>query len=101
MQTYMMKILFVVSEKNTLNVHSQDEDLQGEYEGIDVENGEYQFFDERGRPLKPIFDKSISTDFDSILVSDTTYVLLGSNALILLDKESNCKRLVGLISSIL
>jgi hypothetical protein len=31
-------------------------DVRGAYEGIDVENGEYLFFDEDGKPLTPVFN---------------------------------------------
>ena len=48
-------MIFVIDD-NVLHVHTTQSELQGEYEGIDVENGEYQFFDEAGLPLEAVFD---------------------------------------------
>lgn len=50
-------MLFVLADDNMLYVHSTQNELQSTYEGIDVENGEYKFFDDYGRSLAAVFDE--------------------------------------------
>ncbi len=44
-------MIFVLDNARGLHVSSCAAELQGAFEGIDVENGVYRFFDEAGRPL--------------------------------------------------
>ncbi len=48
-------MIFVFIEDGTLDVIDELSDDLLAYEGIDVENGIYTFFDEHGKFLKPIF----------------------------------------------
>jgi len=48
-------MVFVIAEDNTLSVCEDMESMQGEFEGIDVEDGVYMFFDEKGAALKAEF----------------------------------------------
>jgi hypothetical protein len=49
---------FVFLDDSTLDVIANLEEEQREYEGIDVENGIYQFFDETGRYLELQFTET-------------------------------------------
>jgi hypothetical protein len=44
-------MFFVLSEDSVLHVSDSETELQGAFEGIDVEDGVYRFFDEFGTPL--------------------------------------------------
>jgi hypothetical protein len=44
-------MIFVLDEANVLYVESSEAELQGAFEGVDVEDGAYRFFDESGNPL--------------------------------------------------
>ncbi len=50
------KMIFVLLDDNTLSVHSDEKNLHREYEAIDIENGEYSFFDSSGYELIPTLD---------------------------------------------
>jgi hypothetical protein len=52
-------MIFVFSDDKSLNVISSPD--YGEFEGVDVENGLYRFFDEEGTYLKPVFTKANRT----------------------------------------
>lgn len=47
--------LYVLDEAGDLYVASSEAELQGAFEGVDVEDGVYRFFDESGNPLKADF----------------------------------------------
>jgi hypothetical protein len=49
-------MIFVFLDDGTLDVVDEKFNFNGEYEGIDVENSEYRFFDECFRELKPEFE---------------------------------------------
>ncbi len=51
-------MIFVLLDDNTLDVHEDGTNLNGPYETIDVENGEYEFFDAEGYELRPRFIRS-------------------------------------------
>jgi hypothetical protein len=44
-------MIFVLDEANVLYVAGSEAELQGAFEGVDVEDGAYRFFDESGNPL--------------------------------------------------
>lgn len=44
-------MIFVLDEANVLYVSGSEAELQGAFEGVDVEDGVYRFFDESGSPL--------------------------------------------------
>ena len=48
-------MIFALADDNMLSVHDSVDEMQGACEGIDVENGIFQFFDKKGAPLKPEF----------------------------------------------
>ncbi len=48
-------MIFVLADDNILHVASSDIELQGAFEGVDVEDGIYKFFNETGTPLKAEF----------------------------------------------
>ena len=41
-------MIFALADDNMLSVHDSVDELQGACEGIDVENGIFQFFDKKG-----------------------------------------------------
>jgi hypothetical protein len=45
------EIIFVLDETSVLYVSDSEAELQGAFEGVDVENGVYRFFDDLGMPL--------------------------------------------------
>ena len=45
------EMIFALDETNTLYVFSSETELQLEFEGIDVEDSVYRFFDNSGKPL--------------------------------------------------
>jgi hypothetical protein len=48
-------MILVFLEDGTLDVIGSQEDALREYEGIDVEDGVYKFFNEKGQCLEPVF----------------------------------------------
>jgi len=48
-------MIFVFLDDRTLDVVGEKDDLCGKYEGIDVENGVYEFFDEDLHKMVPEF----------------------------------------------
>ena len=50
-------MIFVFLDDNSLDIINDSNDAKREYEGIDVEAGTYQFFNENGISLNPIFSK--------------------------------------------
>ena len=48
-------MIFVFLDDQTLDVVSETEDFCGRYEGIDVEDGAYAFFDNNLRKMVPCF----------------------------------------------
>jgi len=50
-------MIFVFIEDGTLDIINNVKDAQNNYEGIDVESGVYDFYDEKGTYLKPKFTK--------------------------------------------
>ena len=48
-------MIFVIADDNVLSVYNSENELQGACEGIDVEEGVYQFFDSAGEPLEAQF----------------------------------------------
>lgn len=50
-------MIFVLADDNVLHVVNSEIELQGAFEGVDVEEGEYKFFDEAGNPLTAEFVK--------------------------------------------
>jgi hypothetical protein len=50
-------MIFVIADDNMLHVLNSETESQGEFEGIDVEEGIYRFFDETGAPLAAEFEK--------------------------------------------
>ena len=48
-------MIFALGEDRVLEVHEDLAAVQRSCEGIDVENSVWEFFDERGRPLDPVF----------------------------------------------
>ena len=48
-------MIFIFAEDNTLIVAGNLSEARRECEGIDVEDGVYNFFDDQGRPLRPTF----------------------------------------------
>jgi hypothetical protein len=50
-------MIFVLADDNVLHVANSEVELQGAFEGIDVEEGTYRFFDETGIPLAAKFVK--------------------------------------------
>ena len=83
-------MIFVITDDRILHVHHHpDEDwLQGEYEGINVENGEYQFFDERGRPLAAEFYESNRQGGG--LLGCLSWVQSGKYHLVLVPTKESC-----------
>lgn len=45
------EMIFALDETNTLWVFSSEAEIQREFEGVDVEEGIYRFFDDSGKPL--------------------------------------------------
>jgi hypothetical protein len=45
------RMIFVLDEDNVLYVADAEAELQGAFEGVDVEDGVFSFFDESGSPL--------------------------------------------------
>lgn len=58
-------MIFVFIEDGTLDVINSLEDALREYEGIDVESGVFEFYDENGTYLKPVF--SVPNKYESHL----------------------------------
>ena len=54
-------MFFVVRDDDVLCVVNSESELQGAFEGIDVEEGIYRFFDDTGAPLVPEFVKPNET----------------------------------------
>jgi hypothetical protein len=54
-------MIFVFLDDSTLDVIANLEEAQRNYEGIDVEEGVYQFFDETGCYLEPQFTEPNKT----------------------------------------
>jgi hypothetical protein len=50
-------MIFVFADDGTLEIIAGPEEAKQEYEGIDVEEGVYKFFDETGTRLNPNFIK--------------------------------------------
>ena len=50
-------MIFVFVEDGTLEIVESLEEARKNYEGIDVESKVFEFFDENGKYLKPIFTK--------------------------------------------
>lgn len=50
-------MIFVLADDNILHVVNSEAELQGAFEGIDVEEGLYKFFDETGNLLVAEFIK--------------------------------------------
>jgi hypothetical protein len=48
-------MIFVVADDNVLHVVNSEAELQGAFEGIDIEDGIYRFFDDSGAPLAAEF----------------------------------------------
>jgi len=48
-------MIFVIADDNLLSIYDSESELQGACEGIDVEKGVYQFFDDAGKPLEAKF----------------------------------------------
>ena len=48
-------MIFALGEDGVLEVHQDLAAVQRCCEGIDVESSVWEFFDERGRPLEPVF----------------------------------------------
>jgi hypothetical protein len=48
-------MIFVLDETNALYVSDSEAELQGAFEGVDVENGIYRFFDHSGKRLAAEF----------------------------------------------
>ena len=48
-------MIFILDETDLLHVADAEAEPQGAFEGIDVENGIYRFFNESGSPLVPEF----------------------------------------------
>lgn len=44
-------MIFILDEAKVLHVSNSETELQGVFEGVDVEEGVYRFFDESGKPL--------------------------------------------------
>lgn len=44
-------MIFALDETDTLYVFTSEAELQREFEGVDVEEGVYRFFDYSGKPL--------------------------------------------------
>ncbi len=51
-------MIFVLADDRMLHVLSTEEESQGQFEGVDVEEGLYRFFDQSGNPLFAEFTKS-------------------------------------------
>ena len=51
------QFIFVFLDDQTLDIVSPSDNLIGEYEGIDVEDGVYGFFDQDLRIMEPYFTK--------------------------------------------
>ena len=47
--------VFAFEDDGSVHVYADVAQVQTEYEGVDVEEGIYQFFDAHGKPLKPVF----------------------------------------------
>jgi hypothetical protein len=69
------KMIFVLDKANDLYV-SNEAELQGAFEGIDVEDGEYLFFDESGKSL--IQDFVEPNRRGTVLVQSGKYRLIGN-----------------------
>ena len=54
-------MIFVFLDDSTLDVIANLEEAQRDYEGIDVESGVFQFFDETGIYLEPYFTEPNKT----------------------------------------
>ena len=54
-------MIFVLADDNMLHVLDSESESQGAFEGIDVEEGIYKFFDETGAPLMAKFVKPNKT----------------------------------------
>jgi len=50
-------MIFAIADDRTLCVLSSVNESQGEFEGVDVEEGIYKFFDDSGNPLVAEFTK--------------------------------------------
>ncbi len=50
-------MIFVFAEDGSLDIVASFEEAQRNYDGLDVESGVFQFFDERGIYLEPQFTK--------------------------------------------
>lgn len=50
-------MIFVIADDCVLHVLNSVSESQGEFEGVDVEEGIYKFFDESGNPLVAGFTK--------------------------------------------
>jgi hypothetical protein len=48
-------MIFAFAEDGTLSVHETEADVQREYEGVDVENRVFSFYNEDGVFLEPVF----------------------------------------------
>ena len=75
-------MIFVLDETGVLHVASSVAELQGAFEGVDVENGIYRFFDESGKPLVAEFVVPNERGRTLGLVSwvrSGTYRLIGSD----------------------
>jgi len=51
------KMIFVIADDNMLNIYDSESELQGACEGIDVEEGVYQFFGPDGESLEAQFNE--------------------------------------------
>jgi hypothetical protein len=45
------EMIFALDETNTLFVFSSEAEIQREFEGVDIGEGVYRFFDDSGKPL--------------------------------------------------
>jgi hypothetical protein len=51
-------MIFVLADDLMLTVLDSEKESQGGFEGVDVEDNLYKFFDEKGKPLVPEFIKA-------------------------------------------
>jgi len=90
------EVMFVLADDNMLYVHDSSEVINGAYEGIDVENEEFKFFDKHGNPLIAMFDEP---NQQGKIVGSLGWVGSGKYHLVP-DKCSSRKSLIELMDSI-
>ena len=68
-------LIFIFLDDTTLDVVDEPSEINGKYEGIDVEDGLYCFFDDQLRRMNPRFTVPNSRSLFGFIVTSGTYQL--------------------------